>query len=50
MSVPASLARAGVHCESNKVVKMPTVDRWLLPDGIEEVLPEEAARIEMLGV
>ena len=25
---------------------MPTVDRWLLPDGIEEVLPEEAARIE----
>lgn len=46
MSVPASLARTGVHCESNKVVKMPTVDRWLLPDGIEEVLPEEAARIE----
>jgi ATP phosphoribosyltransferase regulatory subunit len=25
---------------------MSTVDRWLLPDGIEEVLPEEAARIE----
>jgi|TARA_R110000796_G_scaffold63377_10_gene146711 ATP phosphoribosyltransferase regulatory subunit len=25
---------------------MPTVDSWLLPDGIEEVLPEEAARIE----
>lgn len=25
---------------------MPIVDRWLLPDGIEEVLPEEAARIE----
>ncbi|MCL5041461.1 MAG: ATP phosphoribosyltransferase regulatory subunit [Gammaproteobacteria bacterium] len=25
---------------------MPTVDRWLLPDGIEEVLPAEAARIE----
>ncbi|HDZ57017.1 MAG TPA: ATP phosphoribosyltransferase regulatory subunit [Pseudomonas xinjiangensis] len=25
---------------------MPTVDRWLLPDGIEEVLPDEAARIE----
>ncbi|WP_193072553.1 ATP phosphoribosyltransferase regulatory subunit [Pseudomonas sp. FME51] len=25
---------------------MPTVDRWLLPDGIEEVLPEEAARTE----
>ncbi|SDR82210.1 ATP phosphoribosyltransferase regulatory subunit [Halopseudomonas xinjiangensis] len=25
---------------------MPNVDRWLLPDGIEEVLPEEAARIE----
>ena len=25
---------------------MPTVDRWLLPDGIEEVLPVEAARIE----
>lgn len=25
---------------------MPTVDRWLLPDGIEEVLPEESARTE----
>lgn len=25
---------------------MATVDRWLLPDGIEEVLPREAARIE----
>ena len=25
---------------------MATVDRWLLPDGIEEVLPPEAARIE----
>lgn len=25
---------------------MATVDRWLLPDGIEEVLPVEAARIE----
>ncbi len=25
---------------------MSTVDRWLLPDGIEEVLPPEAARIE----
>jgi len=25
---------------------MPTVDRWLLPDGIDEVLPAEAARIE----
>ena len=25
---------------------MPTVDRWLLPDGIEEVLPDEAARTE----
>ncbi|MEH6564999.1 MAG: ATP phosphoribosyltransferase regulatory subunit [Halopseudomonas sp.] len=25
---------------------MPTVDRWLLPDGIDEVLPVEAARIE----
>ena len=25
---------------------MATVDRWLLPDGIEEVLPLEAARIE----
>ncbi len=24
---------------------LPT-DRWLLPDGIEEVLPEEAARLE----
>ena len=23
---------------------MATVDRWLLPDGIEEVLPPEAAR------
>ena len=26
---------------------MATVDRWLLPDGIEEVLPPEAARIEI---
>jgi len=26
---------------------MATVDRWLLPDGIEEVLPPEAARIEV---
>jgi len=26
---------------------LPT-DRWLLPDGIEEVLPEEAARLEAL--
>ena len=25
---------------------MATVDRWLLPDGIEEVLPPEAGRIE----
>lgn len=25
---------------------MATIDRWLLPDGIEEVLPPEAARIE----
>ena len=25
---------------------MPSVDRWLLPDGIDEVLPREAARIE----
>ena len=26
--------------------EMATVDRWLLPDGIEEILPPEAARIE----
>lgn len=26
---------------------MATVDRWLLPDGIEEVLPPEAANIEL---
>ncbi|MFJ5287714.1 hypothetical protein ACIP66_28315, partial [Pseudomonas sp. NPDC088429] len=26
---------------------MATVDRWLLPEGIEEVLPPEAARIEV---
>ena len=26
---------------------MATVDRWLLPDGLEEVLPPEAARIEV---
>lgn len=26
---------------------MATVDRWLLPDGIEEVLPPHAARIEV---
>ena len=25
---------------------MATLDRWLLPDGIEEILPQEAARIE----
>lgn len=25
---------------------MATVDRWLLPDGIEEVLPQQAAQIE----
>lgn len=25
---------------------MPSVDRWLLPDGIDEVLPREAVRIE----
>ena len=25
---------------------MATVDRWLLPDGIEEILPPDAARIE----
>lgn len=29
---------------------MATVDRWLLPDGIEEVLPPEAARIEAAAV
>ncbi|MDY6980744.1 MAG: ATP phosphoribosyltransferase regulatory subunit, partial [Pseudomonadota bacterium] len=23
-------------------------DRWLLPEGIEEVLPEQARRLEML--
>jgi ATP phosphoribosyltransferase regulatory subunit len=27
---------------------MTTVDRWLLPDGIEEVLPVEAAKVEQL--
>ena len=27
---------------------MTTADRWLLPDGIEEVLPESAARLEQL--
>lgn len=27
---------------------MTTVDRWLLPDGIEEVLPAEAAKVETL--
>jgi ATP phosphoribosyltransferase regulatory subunit len=27
---------------------MTTVDRWLLPDGIEELLPIEAARVEQL--
>ncbi len=27
---------------------MTTVDRWLLPDGVEEVLPEQAQRIERL--
>ncbi len=27
---------------------MKQVDRWLLPDGIEEILPEEAAQIEGL--
>lgn len=27
---------------------MKKVDRWLLPDGIEEVLPEEASRVEGL--
>lgn len=27
---------------------MTTVDRWLLPDGIEELLPEPAARVENL--
>ena len=27
---------------------MTTVDRWLLPDGIEEVLPAEAAKVESL--
>jgi ATP phosphoribosyltransferase regulatory subunit len=25
---------------------MATLDRWLLPDGIEEILPQEAARVE----
>lgn len=25
---------------------MATVERWLLPDGIEEVLPQQAAQIE----
>ncbi|GMQ91681.1 MAG: ATP phosphoribosyltransferase regulatory subunit [Gammaproteobacteria bacterium] len=27
---------------------MTTKDRWLLPDGIEEVLPEDARRLELL--
>ncbi len=27
---------------------MTTVDRWLLPDGIEELLPEAAARVEQM--
>jgi ATP phosphoribosyltransferase regulatory subunit len=27
---------------------MTTVDRWLLPEGVEELLPEPAARAEML--
>ncbi len=27
---------------------MTTVDRWLLPDGIEEVLPAPAAKVERL--
>ena len=27
---------------------MTTVDRWLLPDGIEELLPAAATRVEQL--
>ena len=27
---------------------MTQVDRWMLPDGIEEILPEEAHHIEAL--
>ena len=27
---------------------MSTVDRWLLPDGVEEVLPAQAQKIEKL--
>ena len=27
---------------------MTTVDRWQLPDGVEEVLPEQAAAVEHL--
>ena len=27
---------------------MTSVDRWLLPDGIEELLPGPAARVEQL--
>ncbi len=27
---------------------MSTVDRWLLPDGVDELLPEAAARVEQL--
>ena len=27
---------------------MPTKDRWLLPDGVEEILPAEARRAEAM--
>ncbi len=33
-------------CIHNEEGAMATVDRWLLPDGIEEVLPPQAAQIE----
>ncbi len=40
-------ARWPVDLPDQEVIDaMATVDRWLLPDGIEEVLPPEAAKIE----
>jgi ATP phosphoribosyltransferase regulatory subunit len=27
---------------------MKTVERWLLPEGIDELMPEEAAQLELL--
>ena len=40
--------KTDLHKKYFDLIKMNKTDRWLLPEGIEEVLPEQAKRMEQL--